>query len=262
MENMTLDLPVYGQKARSLRHSLFKLGRKKLSPRDTPGSNTQIKTGGVILHDQDGTSRIRAVNDLSVTFNEGDRVGLVGPNGAGKSTLLLAISGIYEPTSGILEVDGVTTGLFSLDQGMDPELSGRDNIAIRGRFLGIEGAEINAIIKNVENFTGLGEFLDMPIRTYSAGMLLRLAFAASTCRTSDILLLDELIGVGDADFIKKAQVRLESLISDSGIVVIASHSESIIRRWCNKALYLEHGVCKSVGNVNEVLDVYKASNKI
>jgi lipopolysaccharide transport system ATP-binding protein len=256
-ENLNLDLPVYGQKARSLRHSLFArtLKPKFLSPKSSG------HTGGTIIHSPDGSSKIRALKSLSFDFQTGDRIGLIGPNGAGKSTLLLAISGIYEPTEGTLDVTGSTAGLFSLDQGMDPELSGRENIIIRTRFLGLPSKDVDHIMNDVEVFADLGEFLDMPIRTYSTGMLLRLAFAISTCTPSDILLMDEIVGVGDEGFMERAQTRLQNLISASGIVLLASHSEPIIRRWCNKALYLEKGECQEFGDVHSVIEAYKEKSR-
>ena len=256
-ENICLDLPVYGQKARSLRHSLYARTVKRTFMPSAPSGNT----GGTIIHSADGSSHIRAIHNLSFNFETGDRIGLIGPNGAGKSTLLLMISGIYEPSSGSIDVSGSTAGLFSLDQGMDPELSGRNNIMIRSRFMGLPSQDVEKIINEVEEFAELGEFIDMPIRTYSAGMLLRLAFAVSTCSPADILLLDEVVGVGDAAFMERAQERLQNLISASGIVLLASHSEPIIRRWCNKALYLEKGECRGFGDVGTVIEAYKEKSR-
>jgi lipopolysaccharide transport system ATP-binding protein len=184
---------------------------------------------------------VKALSDLSFEFSRGDRVGLVGHNGSGKTTLLRVLSGIYEPVRGRLEVSGRVSSLLDLSLGMDHEATGLENIVLRGVLMGLSPSTIETKVDEIAEFSELGDYLSMPIRTYSSGMLLRLAFAVSTCVASEILLLDEWLSVGDAAFRDKAERRLLEMIESSSIVVLASHDENLIKRFCSRVLRLEHG---------------------
>lgn len=255
--NVCVDLPIYGQSSRSLRHSIMSMfNPNKIMAQPSP-AKTDTGAGGEITYGLNGSITIKAIEDFSIQLGDGDRIGLIGPNGSGKSTLLLTLAGVYEPSAGELHVEGIPTGLFSLDQGMDEDLSGRDNLALRGQFLGLTSEEIEVAIEDVEKFSELGEFIDLPIRTYSRGMRLRLAFGISTHRPSDILLIDELIGVGDTRFRVSAQERLENLIAHTGILIVANHSHEILKRWCNRGVFLYKGRMHYFGDLDEAFDAYK-----
>jgi ABC-type polysaccharide/polyol phosphate transport system ATPase subunit len=199
---------------------------------------------------------IRALNGVSVNIEHGDRVGLIGRNGAGKTTLLRVMAGIYEPPSGTVEIEGRVAPLFDIGMGMDPESSGYENILLRGLYLGLRKAEIRAKVDEIADFTELGEFLEMPLRTYSAGMFARLAFAISTSIDPEILLLDEGIGAGDDVFLEKAKQRLDALINRARILVLASHSDLLIRKLCNRAILMENGQVDASGSTDEMLERY------
>jgi ABC-type polysaccharide/polyol phosphate transport system ATPase subunit len=216
-----------------------------------------MSTGGRIGTDANNHVSISALDDVSLHLDHGDRLALVGHNGAGKTTLLRVMAGIYEPTQGTIQTEGRAVPIFDLGAGMDPESTAYENIVFRGLYLGLSRAEIRAKTEEIAAFTELGSFLDMPLRTYSAGMFARLAFAISTCVEPDILLLDETIAAGDAAFIQKATRRLEDVVARTGILVFASHSESLLRDMCNKAVLLEHGRVIASGLVDEIFDRYK-----
>ena len=201
---------------------------------------------------------VRALSNLTMDLEHGDRIGLVGPNGAGKTTLLRVLAGVYEPSEGDVVVQGHTAPLFDISLGMDPEGTGYENIVLRGLFLGMTHKQIDEKVDEIAQFTELGDFLDLPIRTYSSGMRMRLAFAVATSIHPDILLLDEGIGVGDASFMAKASERLNEFTAKASIIVLASHSDALIKRMCKKAAWLEHGRLKALGPVTEVLEQYHA----
>lgn len=201
---------------------------------------------------------IKALDKVSIHFQHGDRIGLIGHNGAGKSTLLRVLSKIYEPTAGHIYFDGKISPLLDVMLGINPESTGYENIIVRGMLLGLTRQEIRSKMQDIADFTELGEYLSMPIRTYSSGMQLRLAFAVATSLQPEILLLDEVVGTGDASFMARAQERLDHIIKHSSIVVLASHDDNIIRKMCNKALLLEHGKIKFFGPVDKALEIYTA----
>jgi ABC-2 type transport system ATP-binding protein/lipopolysaccharide transport system ATP-binding protein len=240
LEGVSLSFPIYNASSRSLRTQVLAVG-----------------TGGRIGADARNHVIVQALDDIRLTINHGDRLGLVGHNGSGKTTLLRVMAGIYEPTQGQVIVDGKVAPIFDLGIGMDPEASGYENIRFRGLYLGLSRAEIRSVTEEIAEFTELGSFLDMPIKTYSAGMHARLAFAISTCIKPEILLLDESIGAGDAAFLEKAKRRLVDFVAHAGILVLASHSETILREMCNKAILLEHGRVLVAGSVDEVFARYK-----
>jgi len=237
--NVSIIFPLYGGGSRSLKKTLANLG-----------------SGGRISEDASHRVIVHALRDVSFSVQHGDRIGLIGPNGAGKSTLLRVLAGIYEPTGGSVRCDGQVVPLFNPSLGMEPEATGHQNIRLRGLLLGLRPQEIEAKRTEIGAFTELGNYLDMPVRTYSSGMALRLAFAISTCFVPEILLLDEWIGAGDAHFVEKAERRMQEVVAQSSIVVIASHSNDLIRRFCNKALYIEAGRVKAEGSVDDVLAAY------
>lgn len=240
LDHVSVAFPIYDANSRSLRTQML-----------------SVSTGGRIGTEAGNRVSIEALDDVSLAIQHGDRVGLVGHNGAGKTTLLRVMAGIYEPTRGKITVEGRTVSIFDLGIGMDAESTGYQNIVFRGLYLGLSRAEIRTKIDEIADFTELGSFLDMPIRTYSAGMHARLAFAISTCVEPDILLLDESIGAGDATFLQKARIRLKDFVERSGILVLATHSENMIREMCGKAVLLEHGRVTSFGAVDDVLNCYK-----
>jgi len=213
-------------------------------------------TGGMILQDAQAAPVVRALSDISGAMQAGDRVGLIGPNGAGKTTLLRAIAEIYEPTRGSVYTEGRVMALLDLSLGMNHDISGHENIRLRGRYLGLNAREIDALAPEIAAFTELGDYLDMPTRTYSSGMLLRLAFAIATSIRPDILLLDEWMLAGDATFVSKARARMERFVEQTKILVLASHSEAIIRQWCNKAMFLKGGELVGYGDVEEMFGLY------
>lgn len=251
---LRVELPIYGGKSRSLKHSLMR--RTGL----LRGQRRMVaQVGGVIEAEKSGKVVVRALDDVSFTIEEGDRVGIVGHNGAGKTTMLRVLAGILEPVAGELHVSGNITPMFSLTDGMDMEASGYENIWIRGQILGCTRSYISGCVDEIVEFCELGDFLEMPVRTYSAGMLVRLGFAIATALRPQILLMDEMIGAGDAAFYERARVRLTRFIENAGILVVATHSADIIKTWCNKAMWLSHGKLAGFGPVETVMQAYAES---
>jgi|SRR4051794_12421201 ABC-type polysaccharide/polyol phosphate transport system ATPase subunit len=242
LQNVSVDLPVFEIGGRSLKKKIAGLAR----------SNQ-------IAKDNDGIIMVRALDNLNLSLQEGDRVGLIGHNGAGKSTLLRVLAGIYVPTSGEIYSRGRVVPLIDISVGMDELSTGRQNVRLRGLLLGMSNVEIQRKMEDIAAFTELGDHLDLPLRTYSSGMRLRLAFAVSTAVDADILLLDEVIGVGDASFIKKAEERMLNLQNRAKIVVLASHNEDVIRQMCNKVLWMDHGHARAFGPVDLITAQYAAS---
>ena len=240
-ERVSIEFPIYSAHGRSIKRSML-----------------QYTTGGRIGIGSDQRFVVSSLNDISLTAEHGERISLIGHNGAGKSTMLRAVSGVYEPTRGSITVCGRVASLIDLTLGMDLEASGYENIRIRCMLLGMPQEEINLHINDIADVTELGDFLEMPIRTYSSGMMLRLAFAISTSITPDILLMDEWIGAGDASFVKKAQARLQSLLGRTGMLFIASHSEQIVKENCTRAIWLEKGGIRADGSPVEVWRDYQA----
>ncbi|BAR98276.1 ABC transporter ATP-binding protein [Blastochloris viridis] len=213
-------------------------------------------TGGAIMREANAAPIVHALSGVSVRLEVGDRVGLVGPNGAGKSTLLRVLAGIYEPDDGHVAVDGKIAALLNVNLGFNADLTGRENLRLRGMYMGLKGKEIAALAPEIADFTELGDYLDMPVRTYSSGMQMRLALGMATAVKPDILLMDEWILAGDAHFMEKAKARVAAFVRQARILVLASHSADVIRTWCNKALYLSAGKVQAFGPVEEVLEAY------
>ena len=241
--DVSVDIPVYDVASTSLRKLI--LGR-------TVGG--RFAQGGTHVI-------INALKNISFEAHEGDRIGLIGNNGSGKTTLLRALADVYPPTSGSVDVDGRVSTMFDATLGMYEDSTGFENIRVSGILWGLTRSQIEASMDDIIEFTELGDYLNLPLRTYSTGMKLRLAFAIATLREPDILLLDEVIGVGDAGFYQKAYSRLQSLVRRTRILVVASHSNAIIQQLCNKAIWLRNGVLEAYGDVAEVLKDYQNDNK-
>ncbi|MFQ6394797.1 ABC transporter ATP-binding protein [Nocardia sp. KC 131] len=237
--NAWVEFPIFDAKSRSLKKAF--LG----------------KAGGAIGRNQSDVVVVEALRDITLSLKEGDKVGLVGHNGAGKSTLLRLLSGIYEPSRGSARIRGRVAPVFDLGVGMDPEISGYENIIIRGLFLGQTRKQMLAKIDEIADFTELGEYLSMPLRTYSTGMRVRLAMGVVTSIDPEILLLDEGIGAVDAEFMKKARIRLQSLVARSGILVFASHSNEFLAQLCDTAMWIDHGQIRLRGGIEEVVRAYE-----
>lgn len=242
LQNVSLDIPIYDSCSRQLRQKIFALGKEA----------------------RIGTARrrqpvVHALRNISLEFNDGDRVALIGPNGAGKSTLLRVLTGVYETDHGQIVINGTVTPLLDLTLGMDIEATGYENIYLRGLLLGMDKISMKQKVSEIEQFTELGDYLYMPIRTYSSGMLLRLAFAVSTVIEPDILLIDEIIGVGDSAFIERAQARLIKMMGTVKILFLASHAMDIVRKMCNKGVYLNDGEVVLFSSVDETIKAYESA---
>jgi lipopolysaccharide transport system ATP-binding protein len=232
-------VPVFNASNRSLKNRLLKMA-----------------TGGKLSADQSGHVVVRALQDLSFTLSDGDRVGLVGHNGAGKSTLLRVLSGVYKPTHGCVVSQGEVASLIDISLGIDNEATGRENIFLRGALLGLSKKEVSAKLDEIIEFSELGDFIDVPVRTYSTGMHLRLAFSVSTVIRPEVLLMDEWLSVGDENFKHKAEARLNELVKATKILVVATHSRDLIMKSCNRVLWLEEGKIKMDGAPDAVCPAY------
>ena len=200
---------------------------------------------------------VHALKGVSFTIHSGERVGILGHNGAGKSTLLRTIAGLYPISSGVCRVEGEIRSLFELNLGFEVEATGRENILYSGLLLGQKPENMKALEEEIVSFADLGQFIDYPVKTYSAGMLVRLAFAISTIITGDILLIDEVIGAGDAAFMQKASERIRGLISRAKILVLVSHDVLALKNFCQRLLLLDHGTLIFDGNVEDGLAKYE-----
>lgn len=200
---------------------------------------------------------VDALDNVTLEFEHGDRVALIGHNGAGKTTLLRVLAGIYEPTIGTVEVEGNVAPLFNVGLGIDAEATGYENIYLRGAFLGFSREQIRERMDEIAAFTELGNYLAMPVRTYSAGMQVRLAFAVSTSIDPEILLMDEWIGAGDASFIAKAERRINDVVGKARIFVLASHTQGLLERTCTKGVLMHAGRVEAVGAIADVLREYQ-----
>lgn len=223
-KNVVVEFPIYGGTSRSLKNKIV-----------------YAATGGLLAKDASERVVARALDNISFDFHEGDRIGLLGHNGSGKSTLLRLLAGIYEPTSGFLKVNGRVTSMLSITLGMEMDATGMENIYTRGHIIGIHPKQMKNLVEDIVEFAGLGDYIYLPIRTYSSGMIMRLAFAISTCVDADIILMDEWLSVGDAEFADKSRIRLDNFAGNARIVVFASHNHVMVKDRCNRIIHLEHG---------------------
>ena len=243
VENVSVEFPVYGAR-RSFRKALF-----------------DRATGGLVERGagrHQGMVVVKALSNISLRLLEGDRLGLVGHNGAGKSTLLRVLAGVYEPIEGRVLVDGKISPLFDMMPGLDVEDTGYQNIVTIGMLFGMSASEVEAKIPEIEEFTELGEYLDLPVRTYSAGMMARLGFAVATAIEPGILLVDEGIGAGDARFAERVAQRMKEFVGRSRIIVLASHSEGMLRSMCNKGALMHEGRLLNIGSLDAILEQYQS----
>lgn len=239
LKDVSISFPIFTSQSRSVKSAVF------------------TKLGGA-LGAHDNTVVVHALRNISLELADGDRLGLIGHNGAGKTSFLRVVAGVYPPRSGEAIVEGRISSFTDITLGMEPEATGWQNIIFRCVFLGLTFAEARALAPSIGQFSELGEYLDLPVRTYSSGMFVRLAFAISTSVQPDIVVMDEMIGTGDKTFIEKAHRRLNSLLERSRILVLASHGDDIIRSFCNKVLWLEKGEIRMLGPVDEVMTAYTA----
>jgi ABC-type polysaccharide/polyol phosphate transport system ATPase subunit len=240
LDKVTIDFPIYGSGQQSLRKTLFSRAQK-IRGKDAPRQQRVV---------------VRALENLSFELKDGDRVGLIGHNGAGKSTLLRVLAGVYAPTHGSIRTEGRISPLFTAAPGLDFDDTGYENIKTCGMFLGMTSAEIKKRAPEIAQFSELGDYMHLPVRTYSSGMITRLGFAIATSIDPGMLLLDEGLGAGDARFAARAEERLHSLIARSHILVLASHSDAMVKAMCNIGILLEKGHLVAMGAVGEVIDRY------
>ena len=222
LKNVTVDFPIHTVTSRSIK-------------------NTFISTisNGKLTNDQKFPV-VKGISNISFNLKPGDRLGVSGPNGSGKTTLLRTIAGIYKPTKGIMNIHGRISSLLDVSFGLDPEATGLENIRMRGVLMGLSLNQIKSLEDEIADFTELGKFINLPVRSYSSGMNMRLGFAVSTAIPSDILLLDEWLSVGDSEFSKKAESRLNMMMKKSEIVIIASHDQKLLKNTCNCFLTLDY----------------------
>ncbi|TDC93640.1 ABC transporter ATP-binding protein [Saccharopolyspora aridisoli] len=238
-----VDFPIFDARTRSLKEEVF----GKVGGRIGAGAKVPI---------------IEALRGITLSLRDGDRVALVGHNGAGKSTLLRLLSGIHEPTRGTARIRGRVAPVLDLGVGMDPEVSGYENIIIRGLFLGMTRAQMRERADDIAEFTELGDYLHMPLRTYSAGMRVRLALGVVTTIDPEILILDEGLGAVDAAFIARARQRMVDLVERSGVLVFASHSDELLQELCTTAIWMDGCTIRETGAVRDVLAAHKGHQPI
>jgi ABC-2 type transport system ATP-binding protein len=238
VQNVSVDIPIYDAAGGSIRK--FLLGK-------AIGGQLAEQGSHVVVH---------ALKDISFDAHEGDRIGLIGQNGSGKTTLLRVLCGTYPPTAGAIDVEGRISPMLDNMLGMESDATGFENIRICGMLRGMTARQIDENMDDIAAFTELGDYLKMPVRSYSSGMLLRIAFAVATVPQAEILLIDESIAVGDEHFVQKAYTRLHGLVSRSRILVVASHVQHVIKQLCNKALWLDGGTIVAFGDIDRVLNAY------
>lgn len=238
VRDLSVDFPIYHGNSRSLKKHIF------------------ARASGRLQQDDKSRIVVNALRDIALDLRSGDRLGLIGGNGAGKTTLLRTLAGIYEPVHGRIEINGRIGALLDPNLGMNSELTGRENIVLRGLYNGYPRPEIDQLERDVEAFAELGDFLDLPMRFYSAGMTVRLGFALATAIRPEVLLMDEWFLAGDAAFMEKASVRLESVVNQAEILVLSSHSPGVILNWSTRVIRMDAGRIVDDGPPQEVMDRY------
>lgn len=239
LRDVAVEFPVYNAAGRSLKNQML-----------------EVATGGAIARRRDGHVIVRGLDGISLSLTEGDRLGLLGHNGAGKTTLLRVLSGIYAPTRGTADICGECVSLINIALGIDPEATGKENIRLRAAIMGMSPVELRERYDEIAEFSGLGNFLEMPFRTYSSGMQLRLAFATSTAIRPEILVMDEWLSTGDEDFKDRANKRLRDIVDSTKILILASHSRELLLNNCNRVIWLEHGKIRMDGPAGDVIQQY------
>lgn len=247
LSSLTLELPTYRKVPK--RHSSNGFG------------SLQASVGGRLNFSQGSTMIVTALDDVSVEIARGEKIGLMGLNGAGKTTMLKVMAGILPPTRGTVESRGKISTLFAESLGLKPEATGVENILLSGVSLGLTHGRVRKMVPEIVEFTELGDYIYMPMRTYSTGMRARLGFAVATSINPDILLIDEIIGAGDLRFQVKAKERLDGFMGSANTLVLASQSEEVLREFCDRAILLERGRVRMTGGVDEVLEEYKGTRK-
>lgn len=240
VERVDVEFPVYHGNSRSLKRTVFNIASGRLA---------EDSRHRIVVH---------AVRSVSFSLRPGERLGLIGHNGAGKTTLLRTLAGIYEPVVGQVRVTGSIGALLDPNLGMNSEMTGRENIAMRGMINGLGRAQIAALEKDVQDFADLDEFLDLPLRFYSSGMVVRLGFALATAIRPDVLLMDEWFLAGDAIFMEKARARLEDMVRGADILVLSSHSLSVVREWSTRVIWMDHGRIVADGPPDTVIAAYES----
>jgi ABC-type polysaccharide/polyol phosphate transport system ATPase subunit len=239
LRDVWVEFPIYQGSSRSLKKSLL------------------AKAHGNLAKDARDRVNIVALSDLNLDIEHGDRLAVLGANGAGKSTLLKVLAGIYGPTRGRVYSSGRVSALLTASVGLDPDATGRENIVLRGMYMDVPPRQMRDHVDEIAEFTELGYHFDLPVRTYSTGMVVRLCFAIATSVRPEILLMDEWLAAGDAGFLAKARRRMEEFVGRSSILVLASHSMPILEEWCNRAILLDQGRIVSMGSVEEVAAAYQ-----
>lgn len=251
--DLSLDFPLYHGGARSLKKTMLSGMSSRVGG--------QLGRAGRTVDDPNATRRVvvQALRALNFSVRSGERLGIVGRNGAGKSSLLRVLGGIYEPVAGRVHVGGTINTLLDTNFGMNLDLTGRENIALRGRYVGLSYGGVRALERDVEAFAALGPFMDLPVRLYSSGMVVRLGFGLATAIAPQVLLMDEWFMAGDARFRDKAHARLETVVRGAEILVLTSHMPDVLRQWCTRLIWLESGRIVADGPVEEIMTRYEAA---
>ncbi len=216
-------------------------------------------TRGLFLSSRNPKVAVHALSDLSFSATDGDRIGVIGHNGAGKSTLLKLLAGVYPPTRGKLKVEGRICSLFDIALGFEPDASGWENIKYRSYLLGETPTTLKGKIQEIADFSEIGDFLNIPVRYYSSGMLVRLAFSISTAIEPEVLLIDEVLGAGDMSFQLKARERMKDMMASARLMVLVTHEVTTLEQICNRAIWLQHGRIMKIGHPDEVVAAYQRS---
>ncbi len=235
---LSVDFPLYHGTSRSLKKTML----SSLSGRMSEDSKHRVV--------------VEALRDVNFRLHPGDRLGLVGGNGAGKTTLLRTLAGIYEPVSGRVRVQGSLNALLDPNLGMNPELTGRENIMLRGLYNGLDAAAIARLEEDVRSFAGLDHFMDLPVRVFSSGMVVRLGFALATAIKPQVLLMDEWFLAGDAAFMEKARERLEGMVRGAEVLVLSTHAPAVTLDWCSRVIWMENGRVRDDGPAQDVVHRY------
>jgi ABC-type polysaccharide/polyol phosphate transport system ATPase subunit len=241
LRGVVIDFPIVNSSSRSLQLRLF----QALGGRLTSHHSTVV---------------VRALDSIDLELKDGDRLGIIGANGSGKTTLLRVFAGVYPPDRGSATIEGSISSFTDIALGMDPESTGWENIIFRCAFMGMTFEQAKRLSPTIAEFSELGEYLDLPMRTYSSGMFLRLAFAISTSIEPEILIMDEMIATGDANFIEKAKRRIRELVDKAHILAMASHDLKLVREICNKVLWLDHGTIKQYGSPAAIVEAYERAS--